>query len=106
MTTFYNIAKKQEVNPFADVTKVAFAFFFSSGGGCYKLKRHFDSLPDIKVTAEKVCDSWAPCYPLEVMDFVTQIKWFSPTQGLFLYHYDKIGFKIVGDTMILRCGQW
>lgn len=102
---FYNIAKKQEVNPFENVTMVAFAHW-STAGSCYNLKQGFDMIPDIEVKAHRVCNTWLVCYPLSVMDFVTRITWFSANQGLFVHNHDKIGFKIVDNVLLLRCGQW
>lgn len=91
----YNIAKKQEINPFDGVKVVTVANF---SRGKELLQPYLDKKSDT-VETRKVGDSWVIAYSIEHLDFTTLVDWFSPSRGKFQFKAHWIHFTIEGDTM-------
>ena len=91
----YNIAKKQEVNPFENVNMVSLAQFSM---GREILKNFLDKKSD-SVTTRKIDDTWVILYDVSHLDFTTLLVWFSPTRGKFQFKNTWIHFNIEEDTM-------
>lgn len=92
----YNIAKKQEINPFENVKYIKLSSF----------SKGFEILLPIvnsseEVITRKINGSWVILYPVESLNFTTVIKWLEPLRGKFYVKHNSIHFSIEED--ILSC---
>ncbi len=97
---FYNIGKKKEVNPFAEVKGVVFADG-SVSDHLAKLKKfvHENEVPK----AEAYGHAWHLVFPIESLNFTTLLNFFdlSISRGKFSYKGGVIHFRLENDLIIL-----
>ena len=95
--THFNIGLKKEINPFEKVTHIL-------------LGEHSEAREVFKPVLDKICknpglvfrnDSWDIIYPIELLNFVTLIKWFEPFRGTFIYKNKTIHFRIENELFIV-----
>lgn len=93
--THYNIAKKQEINPFDGVNYVRLSSYSQGEDILSSLLNQCDV-----VETRKINGRWTILYPLHLLDFVTLISWISPLRGKFQYRNKSIHFIIEDDVMV------
>lgn len=106
-TVHFNIGKKIEINPFADVKYVKVSSLpLNSGIECLHtfLNKH-----STEVSTRKINDTWYILYDVSLLDFTTLLKWYAPYRGSFLMQKKSpntgyisnlsIQFIIEGDVM-------
>lgn len=91
----YNIAKKQEINPFENVTVVTISNF---SRGKEILQPYLDKISET-VETRKVNDCWVIAYNIEHLNFTTLVDWYSPSRGKFQFKSQWIHFTIENDVM-------
>lgn len=95
MIQHYNIAKKQEINPFEEVKFVKLSNY-STGRDI--LKPFLDKKSD-SVETRKIDDTWVILYDVSHLNFTTLLVWMSVERGKFQFKNMWIHFSIEGDTM-------
>lgn len=93
----YNIAKKQEVNPFDGVKFVKLSNY-SMGRDI--LKPFLDKKSD-SVETRKIDDTWVVLYDVSHLNFTTLLVWMNTERGKFQFKNAWIHFTIEDD--IISC---
>lgn len=92
----YNIAKKQEINPFENVNYVRLAEYSEA-------KNILESMLANKsesVETRKLDARWTILYNVEHLDFTTLVSWMTPNRGKFQFRNKWVHFSIEEDTMV------
>ena len=92
----YNIAKKQEINPFENVNYVRLAEYSEAKN---ILENMLANKSD-SVETRKLDTRWAILYNVEHLDFTTLVSWMTPNRGKFQFRNKWVHFSIEEDTMV------
>ena len=92
----YNIAKKQEINPFDGINLIRLS---EHSMGKNNLKSYLDYKSN-KVETRKINDEWTILYNIDHLDYTTLVDWFSPGCGKFQFGNSWIHFRLEDDLMV------